>query len=87
MEIRYVSVHSLNQYIKARFLQDTQLQNIYIKGEVSNYRPHPSGHLYFTLKDDTSRISAVMFASAAKKNEFSTRKWNASFNSWESCSI
>jgi exodeoxyribonuclease VII large subunit len=70
MEIRYVSVHSLNQYIKARFLQDTQLQNIYIKGEVSNYRPHPSGHLYFTLKDDTSRISAVMFASAAKKMNF-----------------
>lgn len=70
MERRYVSVHALNQYIKARFMQDTQLQNVYIKGEVSNYRPHPSGHLYFTLKDDTSRISAVMFSSQAKKLSF-----------------
>lgn len=67
MERRYISVHALNQYIKARFTQDAQLQNIYIKGEVSNYRPHPSGHLYFTLKDDRSRVSAVMFASQAKK--------------------
>ena len=70
MERKYVSVHALNQYIKARFIQDTQLRNVYIKGEVSNYRPHPSGHLYFTLKDDSSRISAVMFASQAKKMNF-----------------
>lgn len=70
MEKKYISVHALNQYIKAKFNQDIQLQNIYIQGEISNYRPHPSGHLYFTLKDDTSRISAVMFASNAKKLDF-----------------
>ncbi len=70
MERKYISVHSLNQYIKARFQQDVQLQNVYIKGEVSNYRPHPSGHLYFTLKDETSRVSAIMFASSAKKMKF-----------------
>lgn len=50
--------------------QDVSLQNVYIKGEVSNYRPHPSGHVYFTLKDENSRISAIMFASSAKKLMF-----------------
>ena len=70
MEKRYLSVYALNQYLKAKFNQDVALQNVYIKGEISNYRPHPSGHLYFTLKDENSRISAVMFASAAKKLDF-----------------
>ena len=67
---KYISVHTLNKYIKARFDQDASLHNVYITGEISNYRPHPSGHLYFTLKDDHSRISAVMFSSAAKKLQF-----------------
>ena len=67
---KYISVHTLNKYIKERFDQDASLHNVYITGEISNYRPHPSGHLYFTLKDDHSRISAVMFSSAAKKLQF-----------------
>lgn len=70
MEKRYVSVHALNQYIKAKFMQDISLQDVYIKGEISNYRPHPSGHLYFTLKDESSRVSAVMFSAQAKNLNF-----------------
>ena len=70
MEKRYVSVHALNQYIKAKFMQDISLQDVYIKGEISNYRPHPSGHLYFTLKDESSRVSAVMFSAHAKNLNF-----------------
>lgn len=70
MERQYISVFALNKYIKAKMNQDVSLQNVYIKGEISNYRPHPSGHLYFTLKDENSRISAIMFASAARKMSF-----------------
>ena len=70
MERQYISVFALNKYIKAKMNQDVSLQNVYIKGEISNYRPHPSGHLYFTLKDENSRASAIMFASAARKMSF-----------------
>ena len=68
MERQYVSVHALNRYIKAKLDNDMQLQTVYIRGEISNYRPHPSGHMYFTLKDDQteSSISAIMFASQAR---------------------
>lgn len=70
MDKKYISVIALNKYIKSKFNQDISLQSLYIKGEISNYRPHPSGHIYFTLKDEDSRINAVMFASAAKKIQF-----------------
>ncbi|MEG0277582.1 MAG: exodeoxyribonuclease VII large subunit, partial [Coprobacillus sp.] len=59
-----------NKYIKAKMSQDVSLQNVYIKGEISNYRPHPSGHLYFTLKDENSRVSAIMFSSYGQKLDF-----------------
>ena len=52
MERQYVSVHALNRYIKAVLDSDMQLRTVYIRGEISNYRPHPPGHMYFTLKDD-----------------------------------
>ena len=67
---KYISVYTLNKYLKAKFDQDLSLQKIYIKGEISNYRPHPSGHLYFTLKDEKSRVNAIMFASQANKLPF-----------------
>jgi len=70
MEKQYITVYALNRYIKAKMNQDVSLQSVYIKGEISNYRPHPSGHLYFTLKDENSRIQAIMFASLAKKLNF-----------------
>ena len=67
MERQYISVLALNKYIKAKMGQDAALANVYIKGEISNYRPHPSGHLYFTLKDEHSRISAIYVCFSSKK--------------------
>ena len=54
MEKRYLTVSALNRYLKAKIDSDEQLQKILIKGEVSNFKHHSSGHLYFTLKDETS---------------------------------
>jgi exodeoxyribonuclease VII large subunit len=70
MEKRYVSVSALNKYIKSKIDQDEQLQRVLIKGEISNFKHHSSGHLYFTLKDENSRINAVMFSSKASKVPF-----------------
>lgn len=60
---RYVTVSALTKYIKRKFDYDPHLRDIYIKGEISNYKQHSSGHMYFTLKDEKARLSAVMFAS------------------------
>ncbi len=70
MEKRYLTVSALNRYLKAKIDADTQLQKILIKGEISNFKHHTSGHLYFTLKDEKSRINAVMFSSKANKMLF-----------------
>lgn len=56
------SVGQVNKYIKEMFQQDYLLNRIYIKGEVSNCKYHTSGHLYFSLKDETGAIACVMFA-------------------------
>ncbi|WP_042346040.1 exodeoxyribonuclease VII large subunit [Bacillus massiliigorillae] len=60
---QYVTVTALTKYIKRKFDYDPHLRDIYIKGEISNYKRHSSGHMYFTLKDEKARISAVMFSS------------------------
>lgn len=65
-----ISVHALNGYVKALFDRDFRLQDITVRGEISNYRPHPSGHMYFTLKDEKAAVNAIMFASYAKKLPF-----------------
>ncbi len=63
MEIRNVyTVGQLNSYIKNMFTQDYLLQRLLVKGEVSNCKYHPSGHIYFTLKDSKGTIGCVMFA-------------------------
>src|SRR6185312_4535011 len=49
---------------------DPYLRNVYVKGELSNVNNHPSGHIYFTLKDDKSRILSAMFRSHASKLKF-----------------
>lgn len=56
------SVSQINLYIKNMFANDYALNNIYIKGEVSNCKYHTSGHIYFTLKDTSGQMAAVMFA-------------------------
>ncbi|MCR5144351.1 MAG: exodeoxyribonuclease VII large subunit [Lachnospiraceae bacterium] len=61
------SVGQINSYIKNMFSQDFMLKNISIKGEVSNCKYHGTGHVYFTLKDEDSAISAVMWKSVVPR--------------------
>jgi exodeoxyribonuclease VII large subunit len=70
MEKEYLKISDLNNYIKGLLDKDIFLNKVYLKGEISNFKNHTRGHLYFTLKDDTSRISAVMFQSSAVKLTF-----------------
>ena len=66
-----LSVSQLNRYIKMNFDADENLANIFISGEISNFTNHyRTGHLYFTLKDDSSAVRAVMFNSSAKRLKF-----------------
>ena len=60
------SVSQVNMYIKNMFIRDYMLNNISVKGEVSNCKYHSSGHIYFTIKDRASQLSCVMFASMRK---------------------
>ena len=69
-EIKYYTITALNRAIKNMFDEKEQLHHIYLKGEISNFKHHTRGHLYFTLKDENSRISAVMFSTAAKNLKF-----------------
>ena len=70
MDIKYITISDLNRYIKAKFDIDSNLNNVYLKGEISNFKHHTRGHFYFTLKDENSRLSAVMFNFNASKVGF-----------------
>ncbi|MDF9760628.1 exodeoxyribonuclease VII large subunit [Peribacillus simplex] len=67
---QYLSVSALTKYIKRKFDADPHLQNVYIKGEISNFKQHTSGHMYFTLKDEKARLLSVMFAANNKGMKF-----------------
>ncbi|MCS8603868.1 exodeoxyribonuclease VII large subunit [Lactiplantibacillus pentosus] len=67
---QYLTVSALTQYIKRKFEVDPYLGKVYLTGEVSNYRPRPNTHQYFSLKDDHAKISAIMFKSAFAKVKF-----------------
>lgn len=58
----YITIGDLNNYLKRLFDDNNFLQEVYLKGEISNFKAHTRGHYYFTLKDETSRINAVMFS-------------------------
>ena len=70
MEDKYISVEELNNIIKRKLDRDYELQNIFLRGEVSNLTKHGNGHYYFTLKDEKARIAAVMFKSSVIKLDF-----------------
>jgi len=59
---RAISVTALTRYIKKMVEGDRHLRNIWLRGEISNFKKHSRGHMYMTIKDAGSRISAVMFA-------------------------
>ena len=60
------TVGQINAYIKRMFTQDFLLSRVYVKGEISNCKYHTSGHIYFSLKDETGTISCILFAGARK---------------------
>lgn len=62
-ERQIYSIKELNKYIRMKLDSDNVLSDVWIRGEISNFTHHGSGHMYFTLKDESSRIKAIMFAS------------------------
>ncbi|MBO6195141.1 MAG: exodeoxyribonuclease VII large subunit [Bacilli bacterium] len=70
MNNNYITVGALTRYIKYKIDNDVNLQEVYIKGEISNFKRHSRGHFYFTIKDEESRISAIMFSSQTSKVAF-----------------
>lgn len=69
-----LSVTQINEYIRALLSQDDLLSMIMVRGEISNLTIHRSGHIYFTLKDETSVLKAVMFRSSAQKVRFALKE-------------
>ena len=68
-----ITVSDLNQYIKNKIAEDEYLNNILVKGEISNFKHHYTGHLYFTLKDDNSLIKCIMFKSFTANLKFTPK--------------
>ena len=66
----YITVGALTRYIKYKIDNDVNLQEVYIKGEISNFKHHTRGHFYFTIKDEESKINAIMFATNTKNINF-----------------
>jgi exodeoxyribonuclease VII large subunit len=70
MEPKYLSVTDITNYIKLKLDSDVFLQRVYVRGEISNFKDHSRGHYYFSLKDEKSKISAVMFSYYNQKLKF-----------------
>ena len=70
MNNEYINVSELSKYIKSNFDNDAFLRKVYLKGEISNFKNHTTGHFYFSLKDEGSRINAVMFRDSARSVKF-----------------
>jgi exodeoxyribonuclease VII large subunit len=64
--MRILKVQELTRYIKTLIEKDHLLANVWVKGEISNFKAHSSGHLYFTLKDDFTCVKVVMFRSKSR---------------------
>ncbi len=67
---KYLTISALTKYLKFKFDTDDHLRTVFLKGEISNFKAHTSGHFYFSLKDEASKINAIMFATNAKKVNF-----------------
>ena len=70
MNDNYITITEVNRYIKEILNDDLLLKRVYLKGEISNFKAHSRGHFYFTLKDENSRIAAVMFSFNNKNLNF-----------------
>lgn len=69
-EQRVLSIKDLNRYIRMKLESDSLMQDVWVRGEISNFTHHSSGHMYFTLKDADSRIKSIMFASQNQRLAF-----------------
>jgi exodeoxyribonuclease VII large subunit len=69
-----LSVKDLNRYIKMKLEGDNRLQDVWVRGEISNFTHHSSGHMYFTLKDAEGRLKSIMFASQNQRLGFIPRE-------------
>lgn len=74
MDEKYLSITALTRYIKHKIDIDDHLKTVYLKGEISNFKKHSSGHLYFSLKDETSIIRAIMFKGSAVHLNFEPKE-------------
>ncbi|WP_347862775.1 exodeoxyribonuclease VII large subunit [Salimicrobium sp. PL1-032A] len=70
MEDRYLTVTALTKYIKQKISRDSHLKEVWLRGELSNFKHHSRGHMYFSVKDDRARIQTVMFAGSNKNLTF-----------------
>ena len=70
MKYEAITVTKLNQYIKNKIDEDEYLNNVLVKGEISNFKHHYTGHMYFTLKDENSLIKCIMFKSYTSNLNF-----------------
>ncbi len=70
MEEKYLTVTALTRYLKYKFDSDSNLRKVYLRGEISNFKSHTTGHFYFSLKDETSKINAIMFKTNTSKLNF-----------------
>ena len=69
-----ITVTDLNKYIKDKLAEDEYLNEVFVKGEISNYKRHYTGHLYFTLKDENSLIKCIMFKGYAERLKFEPKE-------------
>lgn len=67
---KYLTISAVTKYLKYKFDTDEHLRTIFLKGEISNFKAHTTGHFYFSLKDETSKINAIMFRTNAQKINF-----------------
>jgi len=70
MNDKYLTVGAVTRYLKDKFDTDDNLKSVFLKGEISNFKAHTTGHLYFSVKDETSKINAIMFRRNASKLDF-----------------
>ena len=70
MKIEPITVSELNKYIKDKVAEDDYLKSVFVRGEISNFKHHYTGHMYFTLKDDKSLIKCIMFKSSTATLNF-----------------
>jgi exodeoxyribonuclease VII large subunit len=73
VEQKTLSIREVNRYIKLKLEGDGNLQDIWIRGEISNFTRHSSGHMYFTLKDESGRLKCIMFASYNQRLPFAPK--------------